>query len=60
MGKPCEWCIKTSESIDSIEYQNEQLIEAVTFLTNWLGREIDRDEDYIKDAVKFHCKGVEI
>ena len=29
MNQPCEWCVSTSNQIDSIEYQNEQLILAL-------------------------------
>ncbi len=29
MSKPCEWCVSTSNQIDSIEYENELLIEAL-------------------------------
>ena len=29
MNQPCEWCVSTSNQIDSIEYQNEQLIIAL-------------------------------
>lgn len=34
MSNPCEWCVKTSEQIDSIEYENEQLRERLKILEN--------------------------
>lgn len=31
MSKPCEWCKSTSEKIDSLEYENEQLKKLLRF-----------------------------
>lgn len=57
MSNPCEWCVKTSEQIDSIEYENEQLKERLKTLedrvlaASRLRYELDTEEQLLQSEV---------